>query len=129
MLNLYVDTSGSISHDEMNKFLVVIKNFLKVGANNANIHLWHDKLYYSGKIKQNTTVEQLPTESGGTNPGDVIAHINKHKPDLAIILTDGQFSERGKLIPDNVIWVISDDQGKDHCYKTKGKTVLLKGVI
>jgi predicted metal-dependent peptidase len=130
MLNIYVDTSGSISHKEVNQFLTVIKGFLKVGSSVANICLWHDNLYYNGKIKQSTQIEDLPVESGGTDVTDVIEHINKNKPNLSIILTDGQFSTGGNVNSGNpVIWVISDEYGMQHPYKNTGKTVLLNGVL
>lgn len=129
MLNVYVDTSGSISHVEMNKFLKVIKGFLKAGSSTANICLWHDSLYYSGKIKQSTEINDLPVEGGGTQIKDVIEHINKNSPDLVVILTDGYFSHAGNIKGKNVIWVISEADGDKHPYAGHGKTIPLKGVI
>lgn len=129
LLNIYVDTSGSISHTEISKFIKVIKNFLKVGASKANLYLWHTNLYHSEKIKASTDINQVTIQSGGTDVKEVIDHINKNKPDLAIILTDGYFSSADKLQQTNVIWVISEENGQHHPYKDTGKTVLLKGVI
>jgi len=130
LLNVYVDTSGSISHTEINKFLKVIKGFLNVGASTANIILWHDAIYHEGKIKKSTDINDLPVEGGGTQINDVVEHINKNSPNLSLILTDGFFSKAAKIKDGNpVIWIISDDGGKDHPYKGVGTTVLLKGVI
>lgn len=128
-LNIYIDTSGSISHTEMNKFIKVIKNFLKVGANSANLFFWHTSIYHSEKIRNKTLIENSKIESGGTDITEVIEHINKNKPDLSIILSDGYFSMSETLNQNNVVWVISEEEGMNHPYKGTGKTVTLKGVI
>lgn len=130
LLNVYVDTSGSISHTEINRFLKVIKGFLNVGASTANIILWHDTVYHEGKIKKSTDINDLPVEGGGTQIKGVIEHINKNKPQLSVILTDGFFEKANRIQDGNpVIWVISDESGKNHPYQNTGKTVLLKGII
>lgn len=129
MLNIYVDTSGSISHTEINQFVKVIKGFLKAGAENANLYFWHTSLYHSEKIKLNTDFFSIETQSGGTDITEVIEHINKNQPDLAIVLTDGCFDKAAKLKKKNVIWVISSDYSSEHPYKDVGKTIKLSNVI
>jgi len=131
MLNIYIDTSGSISHTELNRFLKFIQGCLKAGSNTCNIGLWSDSLYHVEKFTKNTKAENLPIESGGTCVDTTLEHINKNNPDLAIILTDGYYPE--SKIPfkyKNIIWVISDSSGvSSHPHKSIGKTITLKGVI
>jgi len=128
-LNVYVDTSGSISHKELNKFIGVIRNFLKAGANVATLFFWNTSIYHSEKIKTKTDIRENTIQSGGTDITEVVEHINKHKPDLSIILTDGYFSESVKFQQNNIIWVISEDNGTSHPYKDVGKTITLKTVV
>lgn len=131
MLNIYVDTSGSISHTEINRFLTFIKGCIKAGSGECNISLWHSNLYYSGKFKKTTTMENLPLQSGGTDVSDVLSHINKHNPDLALVITDMHLAKSEIPIKYKaIVWVVADPSGlANHPYKDIGKTILLSGVV
>ncbi len=130
MLSIYGDTSGSISHIELNQFMEVIFGFLKSGHKNCWLGLWHQKLYSKKKFKFNEKIDQNILESGGTDIKDVMEDIKKTKPNLAIILTDGYFDEYSiKMETQDVIWVISENGNPNHPMEKLGKTIKLGALL
>ena len=120
-LNVYIDTSGSISVKEMNEFLAILNGFLKAGTRKCQLGFWHTSLYKKRTYKVNSKIKDNEIESGGTDMTQVCEDINKTTPDLAIILTDGYYDTRVKPKGETII-IISDKGGMDHPLKTH-KTV------
>lgn len=128
-LDVYHDTSGSISWIEANKFLDVMDGFLKVGARQCMFGMWHTDLYRFDKYKLGQRVKQEEIQSGGTDVLPVLENIKKRNPDLAIILTDGYFGQHDIKLTTEVIWIISEEGTVDHPMKHIGKTIKLSGLI
>jgi predicted metal-dependent peptidase len=126
-LNIYIDSSGSISHTELNEFLTVMNNFLRVGNKACNLYLWHDNIYSHRKHKLNKPFEHS-LESGGTNIDCVTENIVDTAPDLAIILTDGYFTKTTFNPTTEVLWIISKNGNAEHPNKHLGKTLPLEGL-
>lgn len=128
-LSIFVDTSGSISHQEINEFLTFINGLLKVGAKKCELGFWHTELYKIIPFKMNVQITDKDTETGGTDPNTVLNYINKNRPNLSVILTDGFFSNdfnKIRSLPKELVWVISKNGEVNHPYKsTIGKTVKL----
>lgn len=128
-LNMYVDTSGSISYRELNEFLDIIDGFLKQGTKTCTLALWHTNIYYNKKYKLKSRLEQKEVEGGGTDPDPVLEDIKKVKPELSIILTDGYYSPtRVDIKSKDIIWIISENGQVDHPNKHLGKTIPMKGI-
>lgn len=127
-IHMYVDTSGSISHIELNEFLDVIDGFLKAGSKECRLVLWHTEPYFNKryKLKQRVNINDL--QSGGTDPDPTLELIKKSKPDLSIILTDGYFSPTNVKVTNDLIWIISKNGNKDHTNKSIGKTIPLEAI-
>ncbi len=125
MCSFYLDTSGSISIVELNLFLNIMSGFLKVGARQCQLGLWHTALYYKKKYKLNGQLDRSEVESGGTDVGPALEDIKKTNPNLAIILTDGCYSAHEIKIAGEVIWIISEGGQYDHPMKHLGKTIKL----
>lgn len=130
MTHQYHDSSGSISVQEANDNLAMGDEFLRVGARDCMVHLWHTRLYYSAKYKLGDRFDKKMYQSGGTDVTDVMKHIAEHKPDLSIIYTDGCFGDVDyeSMIPPNelfpqVLWVISRDGDENHPLKRCGETI------
>jgi predicted metal-dependent peptidase len=129
-LDNYIDSSGSISIQEANDFLDIIDNFLKVGARKCDINLWHTNVYHSAKYKLGDRIEKDQWQSGGTCLNDTLRKIYEKQPDLAIILTDGCYSDvnveswmkPGEHFP-QIIWIISRDGYEEHPIKRLGVTI------
>jgi predicted metal-dependent peptidase len=92
-LHNYIDTSGSISVQEANDFLDIIDNFLKVGSRKCGLSLWHTNVYHTESYKLGRRLDTNVVESGGTDMEETLRHIKDKDPDLAIILTDGCYSD------------------------------------
>jgi predicted metal-dependent peptidase len=126
-IDFYIDTSGSISHVEANELLSVTNNFMTVGVDKAHVHLWADNIYLTKKIRKNFKLEESEFKVGGTDLSGVFESIKKRKPNLAVILTDGQYARpkfNYNLIKDtNVVFIITKNGYVEHCLKDIGKTV------
>lgn len=123
-LEVFIDTSGSISITELNEFLAVISGFLKVGGKQCFLGLWHTNLYYHKKYKLNSKLSEDAVQSGGTDVTPVLEKISSTQPNLSVILTDGEFHNdfKGKITSD-VLWVISKNGREDHPHRNIGKTI------
>lgn len=119
------DSSGSISVEEQNEYLRILDGFLQAGSRNCILGFWHTVLYLLKKYKRGQEIYQSEIESGGTNVGPVLEYIDKTKPDLALILTDGYFDAHNIKPSSEIIWIISKNGNQNHPMKHIGKTILL----
>jgi predicted metal-dependent peptidase len=124
----FMDTSGSISYTEMSEFLKTCDGFLRVGQKTSKIGLWNTELYKTVKYTNHSSLVQTDIQSGGTDVSDTLKYIDKHKPDLSIILTDGYLDTPKHFKSNaNILWVISKQGNTNHPYKeVVGKTVQIK---
>lgn len=127
-LCMLADTSGSISHKELNEFLDIISNFLKVGARECTLCLWNTSVYLKKKYKLRDKVEADEVESGGTSIECVLTEIKKTNPNLAIVLTDGYYENSKIEITSEVLFIISKGGNVNHPLKHLGKTILLDNI-
>ena len=94
----FVDSSGSISDNEMNQFLTQLYRISKEFHCVTNLCYWDTKVtdVYRNIRNEKDILKCKPKHSGGTDINCVYQWIseNKVKPDVMLILTDGAF---GKL--------------------------------
>jgi predicted metal-dependent peptidase len=129
-LELHLDTSGSISTEELNEFLDIVDRFLKVGARKCNMSFFHTELYGRTQYKLGTKIKKEDIQSGGTELTKTLEDILKRKGDLSIIITDGCYSDvnveswlkPGQQFP-QVLWIISKGGDENHPLKRIGETV------
>jgi predicted metal-dependent peptidase len=129
-LELYLDTSGSISVEELNEFLEIVDQFLKVGARKCNISFFHTDLYGRQSYKMGTKIGRSQIQSGGTDLTKTLQDILMRKGDLSIIITDGAYDDvpveswmkPGQQFP-QVLWIISKDGNEQHPLARIGNTV------
>lgn len=125
-LENFIDTSGSISIEEANEFLDIVDEFLKIGARKCMLNMFHTSNYYREEYKRGQRIKREDIQSGGTCLEDSIRSIAKNRPDLAIILTDGYYSnvdEKKFVGPNgvfpNTVFIISKDGTTDHPLKDR----------
>jgi predicted metal-dependent peptidase len=111
----------------MNKALGILDGFLKAGTRECSLVLWHHDVYSTTPYRLG---QQVPTtETGGTEIKPVLKHILKHKPDMAIIITDGYYANFNHLSLSShyptIVWVISSQGDLDHPLKELGRTIKL----
>lgn len=127
-INMYVDTSGSISHQELNEFLNVIDGFLKAGNKQCKLVLWHTDVYYNKKYKMKGRIKKDEIQAGGTDPNPTLELIKKTKPDLSIILTDMFFDRPSIKVDTEVIWIVSKQGNKERIVQKEHKVIPLEGI-
>ena len=132
-LEIFLDSSGSISIEELSEFLNIVDEFLKCGARICNINMFHTSNYYSSKYKVGQRYMLTKSvESGGTDLEESISKIIKVRPDLSIIITDGYYSDVNfeKMLkptqkPSQVLFIISKGGQIDHPLKRLGSSILI----
>jgi predicted metal-dependent peptidase len=133
-LTFYLDTSGSISIEELNEFLEVADNFLKAGSRKCRINLFHTSNYFTAEYKLGQRVGQNGIESlvqqGGTCLRESLEDVFKKKPDLAVFVTDGYYGDVKveEWMKSNDKWpqclfIISRGGSIDHPLKRLGRTI------
>lgn len=131
-LDIHCDTSGSISVEELNSFLDIVDEFLKIGARKCSLNFFNTSSYYREEHKRGQRISRDQVQSGGTCLEDTMSKIAKHRPDLAIIITDGYYSDvdtkrlvgtNGKF--PNTVFLISPGGTVDHSFagRSWSKTV------
>lgn len=129
-LELHLDTSGSISIEELNEFLEIVDQFLKVGARKCNLAFFHTAHYGRQQYKMGTKIDKSQIQSGGTDLTETLKDIFQRRGDLSIIITDGCYGDvpieswmkPGEPFP-QVLWIISKGGSENHPIKRLGDTV------
>lgn len=124
LLSVFIDTSGSISHTEMNDFLGVMNSFLKAGSRRCKLSLWHTDVYHSKNYKLNQKIKKDEIQSGGTDIRCVMDNIVKNNPNLAVVLTDMYFDMPKKLPKGTEIIFIVSKGGNKSLPVPKGYKVI-----
>lgn len=126
IISFYFDTSGSMSHTEINECLSIQKQFLKAGTKKCFVGLWNTSLYYYKSWNLYKQFKEDDIQHGGTDVSEVLEHIKKKQPDLAIIMTDGYYEDVDiKNTGSEIIWIITKGGNMDHPLKRLGKTISL----
>lgn len=124
-----VDTSGSISDDELQIFMSAVNRFFKYGIENLDLITFDSELQNEMTFKKAKTKIKV-SGRGGTNfqvPIDYITN-SKTRYDGLIIFTDG-FAPPPvltKKFPARILWVFTNEQTYAACHqelqKTKART-------
>lgn len=129
-LAVFADSSGSISAEELNEFLDIIDEFLKVGARRCEMNLFHTSNYFTAPYRLGERFDRKKVQSGGTDLTDSIQRVVDTKPDLAIFITDGCYSnvDFEKMLRPNqqmpqVVFIISRQGVAQHPLVRLGYTV------
>lgn len=125
----YFDSSGSISQREMNLFLDIGDEFLKVGSRQCMLGLWHTELYYKKKYKLGSRLAIEDIQSGGTDVTPVLLDIQRTSPDLALILTDFYFEMPNIPVNSEVIWIVSSGGNKQQTVPQGHKVIFLDDLM
>jgi predicted metal-dependent peptidase len=127
---IYIDTSGSMSYREISESLKILEGFMKVGSKQCYLGLFNTSLYSFKKRKLNEKLNESDIQSGGTDLLEVINHIDKRKPDLALLLTDGYYGDvpHAKVEGTQIMFIIRNDNNLDHPLVRLGKTIPFSGI-
>lgn len=129
-LNMYGDTSGSISCQELNCILNVVDEFLRVGNRRCRLNLFHTANYYSEEYKLGERLTKEKFQSGGTDLKESLKDIWKRRADLNIIFTDGCYDDvnieawmkPGQKWP-TTLFIITENGDEKHPLTRLGRTI------
>ena len=133
-LEFFMDSSGSISIEELNEFLEVADNFLRAGSRKCRLNLFHTSNYFSAEYKLGQRIGDDGihgvVQSGGTCLEDSLKVVFERRPDLAVFVTDGYYGDvrveewmRGNDKWPQCLFIISRGGTEDHPLKRLGKTI------
>lgn len=109
---MYLDTSGSITEEEIKRFITEVK-FVKenLNPNELRVVQFDTKIQDESVYNESSSLKQFKVSGfGGTDLECVREHILKHKPALSIIFSDlyvDPMEPVGKL---DVLWISSSDE-------------------
>jgi predicted metal-dependent peptidase len=129
----FVDSSGSISQEEMNRFLTELYHLVKDFQCEMNIAYWDTSVtdVYRRIRKEKDVMKAIPRHSGGTNINCVYTWVreNKIRPYVAVILTDGYFGipdpELSKALPRRSTILVICNKSENPVYAKIGKVARL----
>jgi predicted metal-dependent peptidase len=130
LVHFFIDTSGSISVDEMNEFVSIIMGCCRAFNAKTKGSMFHTSVYKTKTFTRSTKLNDNDIESGGTDLTDVMKTIADQKPDVSVILTDGGYCDvdvesmvgyNGKFPP--TTFVITKDGIENHKLKRVGNTI------
>lgn len=116
---IFIDSSGSISHDTMASFLTQVHSLLKTFECTMNIVYWDTQVtdIYRNIRKKEELKDCLPKHSGGTDINCVYRWIRQNKihPNAMLILTDGYFgqlteTEMARRLKRKTVLILSEEQ-------------------
>ncbi len=129
-VTILIDSSGSISYNELDEGLKMVDGFLKVGAKKCTLGFWHTEMYHTEKFRYRQGLVRDRLQSGGTSVDCVLNYIEQTKPDLTIIFTDGFYDKSEiKAKGNQIIWIITSNGQISHPMAHVGKTLKLENIL
>lgn len=111
-LTFYVDISGSVSDDQFRIFVSEIASTFKMFPM-KNLRI----VQFDTKIRNDDTVKNIQelmkikfTGRGGTCPECIFEDMDKTKPRLALVFTDGEFHWHRDKVKPRLLWLINDNE-------------------
>ena len=119
-LKVCIDTSGSISKEDLGIALGQVAQLLKKYKADAEVVYWDTEVAATGKFSDIASLYKHEAKGGGgTDVNCIFEYFNskecKDKPKLILIFTDGYFGKVDMHLVNrlhckkNIIWVINDD--------------------
>lgn len=119
-LKVCIDTSGSISREDLGIALGQVAQLLKKYKADAEVVYWDTEVAATGKFSDIASLYKHEAKGGGgTDVNCIFEYFNskecKDKPKLILIFTDGYFGKVDMHLVNrlhckkNIIWVINDD--------------------
>jgi predicted metal-dependent peptidase len=132
-LAIGVDTSGSISGKEINRFLSEVKSIAEdVRPEKIDLIYWDAHVAahetYDENDMANIVSSTKPKGGGGTDPRAMMHYLktNKIEPECIIMLTDGEIYDWGSDWDAPIMWVVCNSYRGSKITAPVGKTVHIK---
>ncbi len=120
-ITVAIDISGSVSDSEFTQFITEVTHIVKrIKPKTTTLILFEQGIKSINKISDIKDLAKIRfIGRGGTDIKEVVTHLNKTKPVISLIFTDGDFYVPKKDIKSPVIWLIHNNpKWKIHYGKT-----------
>jgi len=128
-----VDTSGSISGTEINRFLSEVRSIAEdVRPEKIDLIYWDAHVaaheVYDENEMANIVSSTKPKGGGGTDPRAMMRYLKDEKiePECIIMLTDGEINDWGSDWTAPILWVVCNSYRGNTITAPVGKTVHIK---
>lgn len=110
-LTFAIDTSGSVSDTDFNRFISEIHGVLKMMKPEKITLIQFDHAIKSvDRIKNVNDLKNIKfTGRGGTDVREVFEWVNKNKPQVLMVFTDGEFHHPGLECNTDLVWLIHNN--------------------
>ena len=132
-LAIGIDTSGSISGNEINRFLSEVKSIAEdVRPERIDLIYWDSRVAahetYDEADMPNLVSSTKPKGGGGTDPTSMMKYLKTKniKPECIIMLTDGEIYNWGDEWEAPIMWTICNSYRGSSITAPVGKTVHIK---
>jgi predicted metal-dependent peptidase len=132
-LAIGIDTSGSISGSEINRFLSEVKSIAEdVRPEKIDLIYWDARVagheVYDEADMANIVSSTKPRGGGGTDPTAMMKYLKDEKiePECIIMLTDGEIYDWGSDWGAPIMWVVCNSYRGSTITAPVGKTVHIK---
>ena len=128
---VWLDTSGSISEEQLKYFCGLLQNIVDSFANISMTVIACDSqiqgVFEIGHGKRDVLAEVKPKGGGGTDCNEVYKWLEDNKPStrLVICVTDGEVFHKPKIegLNASIIWLIPEDGGSEEMVKGTGEII------
>ena len=106
-----VDTSGSVSDKDFNRFISEVSGVFKMmKPEKLTLIQFDTEIKSVDHIKSLNDLQRVKfTGRGGTDVTDVLKWANTNKPQVLLIFTDGEFHNPGIETKSDLVWLIHDN--------------------
>lgn len=113
-ITVAIDTSGSISDEDMSAFMAEIRYIWDVMKPKRMRLITFDTCIHENILKnEGETIDDLSISGGGgTDVEDVIKLVQEDAPEVTIIFTDGEFAapDARTEVPTDLFWIIKNER-------------------
>ena len=112
-LTICVDASASVADKEFHQFVSEIASTFKMmKPDNITLVQFDYGIRSINKIKSIRDLMNCEFHGrGGTDISEIVQHVNKTKPQLTLVFTDGDFRFYNDQMKHDVIWLIHNNKG------------------
>jgi predicted metal-dependent peptidase len=112
-LVFYIDISGSVTDHQFQIYVSEIASTLKMfNLKSLRVVQFDTRIRHDDKVRNLQELMKIQfTGRGGTDPECIFEDMEKTKPQLALVFTDGEFYWRREPLKQRLLWLINDNPG------------------
>lgn len=121
-----VDQSGSVSDEALAQFVSEMQKIVKETSDKVTIAFFDTEVSNVVRITDANKVPKKRVRSGGTDFNAIVAYAKKERPDLLIILTDGEAPNPDKVERLPLLWAIINQAELETFSELRGQKIKIE---